>query len=197
MTDRERYLALVLTQPDLRADALAVLAGEDAEPRAAYGCELARRGAAPIVLVTGRASTEGPHTSAHDTSALVMAHGLAPDRITVDAQSPHTRAQALRVIAEAKAQSWHRLLVVASAYHLPRAFLTFLQAADEAEVSATCHLVPVPVLHAPWSGCPARMTETRLALLERDLAKVETYRGLGHCASYARGVAYLQAWEGR
>jgi uncharacterized SAM-binding protein YcdF (DUF218 family) len=126
-----------------------------------------------------------------------MAHGLAPDRITVDAQSPHTRAQALRVIAESKAQSWSRLLIVASAYHLPRAFLTFLQAADDAGIADTCHLVPVPVLHAPWSGCPKDMTETRLALLARETQKVETYRGFGHCATYARGVAYLQAWEGK
>jgi len=196
MTDREAFLAAVLTQPDLRADVLVLLAGEDARPRAAVACELVRRDAAPAMLITG-GETTGPHDGAHDTSVYVMNDGLAPDRITVDAKAAHTRAQAVNVIRAAKAAGWKRMLLVASAYHLPRAFLTFLAEATAEGVAETLHIVPVPVVHQPWSGSPARMTETRLALLAREMEKIEAYRGLGHCARYADGLAYLAAWAGR
>ena len=197
MTDRELFLCAVLTQQELTAEVVVLLAGEDATARAEVACDLVQRGAAPTLLITGMAETIGPHTSAHDTSVLVMTRGLAPAHITVDAKAPHTRAQSVNVIREAKAKGWQRLLLVASAYHLPRAFLTFLAAAREEGIADTLRLVPCAVVHRPWHGSPERMKVSRLGLLAREMDKIDTYGGFAHCASYKDGLAYLKAWEGR
>jgi len=197
MTDRELFLCAVLTQQEMTAEVVVLLAGEDAAARADVAGDLVQRGAAPGLLITGMAETIGPHTSAHDTSVLVMARGLAPAHITVDAKAPHTRAQAVNVMRAAKDKGWQRILLVASAYHIPRAFLTFLAAAREDGLADTLRLVPVPVVHRPWHASPERMKASRLSLLARELDKIDTYGGFAHCASYKDGLAYLKAWEGR
>ncbi len=196
MTDslaREQFLACLYGGPLLTADAIVLLAGEDSQPRADVAFGLFTRGAAPGILVTGRATTDGPHTSADDAATMLMAHGCAPDRITVDRQAEHTRGQALRLITAARAGDWRRILLVASAYHLPRAFLTVVKALDEAAL--TLHVVPVAASQAPWFGCPAGMTETRLERLATDLAKCATYGD--HVASWSEGLDHLRHWEGK
>ena len=195
MSDRAHFLAMVLNAPILGADAIVVLAGQDAAPRASVAWGLFTRGVAAAMLVTGRATTLREHESADDVMVRILAHGLAPDRITLDRKSDNTREQAVRMVAEAQARGWRRILLVASAYHIPRAMLTFVQAIDEAH--ADLRVVPVAagpaIADAPWTGVPERMTQTRLALLSRELEKCEAYTE--HVASFARGVAYLQDWE--
>lgn len=195
MSAREQYLALVYNGPLMTADAIVVLAGEDAKPRADVAAGLFLREAAKEMLVTGLPETLEHRESAADVSVRILAHGCAPDRITVDNRSENTRQQAERVVAEAKGRGWRRILLVASIYHIPRALLTFVQAMADAGLD-TLHIVPVPA-YAASVGVPEHMRDDRMALLAREMEKCDEYAAKGDCASYEAGIAYLRQWEGK
>lgn len=175
----------------MAADAIVVLCGEDCEPRLRVAAELMGSGGAPLVVLTG--GVNGPGViGARRARAELMGMGVAPSRITCEIGSTNTRGQAEALALQAASQGWRRMLLVASAYHMPRAFLTFIHA-----MRSDCQVLPVPASQSPWGGCPEGVEQTRLALLGSEMAKIETYRKKGHLASYAEGVEYLLRWEGK
>jgi len=194
VTPRDRFLAVLGAGPLLRGDAIVVLAGEDAEPRLAVAAELLRTGGAPRVVVTGGKHEPPRWLGAEALRVKLYALGVAPDRVLVESASQHTAEQARAVVALASEHGWARLLLVASAYHLPRAFLTFVRALHDYGGLIRVQLIPVPAAHTPWWGAPAGTTETRLALYERELAKIEAYAD--DVATYEDGLVYLEHWEG-
>lgn len=200
ISDRERFCVVLASGPLLRGDAIVVLAGEDAEARGAVALELFRQGAAPVVVCSGGIQDPPRRLSGDAAGALLLARGLAPDRILIEPASQNTREQAVNVLALAIANEWHRLLLVASPYHLPRAFLTFLKAIQEADglvphACDTIQLVAVPASQMPWWGSPPGTSALRLDLLADEYEKIHRYRE--HVAGYAEGLAYLRYWEGK
>lgn len=192
LTDRERFLALLFNGPLLTADAIIVLCGEDCAPRLAVAAELMGSQAAPLVLLSGGADHPPRVTGARRARAELMGLGVAPARVKVEDASTNTREQAEAVARMARGKGWKRILLVASAYHMPRAFLTFLAFAP-----AGLHIVPVPASHTRWGEPPAGADRPRLDLLAAEAAKIEEYRGRGHLVSYADGIEYLLRWEGK
>lgn len=186
MTDQTRYLAALFTAPLLPADAIVVLCGEDADARAAVALELFAQGAAPVIVCAGGLSDPPRRRDARHVSTRLLAEGVAPDRLIVETGSTNTHEQAVHVVEMAVANDWKRLIVVASGYHLPRAFLTFVKAVGDRAI----RLVPMAPTQLSWWDCPPGMTETRLALLATDLAKVDEYAA--DVATVAEGLAYLQ-----
>lgn len=70
------------------------------------------------------------------------------------------------------------LILVTSAYHLPRAFLTFLQVLQDHALDRTVRLWTAPA--------PSRMEK-----LAGEWQKVRVYQAKGHVASVEDGLAYL------
>jgi len=180
---RSTFLAMLYSQPLRQADAIVLLAGEDGMARAEVALQLFKQHAAPTIIVTGGKDDGVRWFGADRLAGWLMGQGVAPGRITTDTGSENTREQAAQV-ADITAGP---ILLIASAYHLPRAFLTFAPALD-------ARITPVAAT-PPWCEAPHGMTETRLDLLATELAKIEEYRALGHVATYEAGIAYLTAWE--
>lgn len=197
LTDRERFLALLYTGPLLKADAIVVLAGEDAEPRCAVAAQLFTQGAAPVVYVTGGRNEPPRHLDATTCAGMLYGHGIAPDRVVIEPDAKHTRDQAVAIVAKAVAEGWKRLLVVASTYHVVRAYLTLLRALQEAGQDEAIRVLMVPASQSPWWGSPSGCHETRLALYSGEMAKCETYFEQGHVASIGDGIDSLHLWEGQ
>ena len=190
ISDRERFLAAVYTGPLLRADAIVVLCGEDAAERANAAAELFRQGAAERIICTGGLHDGVRCVDAEHVSGLLMgAHAISPDRITVEFASLNTHEQAEHVIEMAVTNEWKSLLLVASAYHLPRAVLTFIESIGGRDI----RVVGVPAAQLSWFTPPPGMTQTRLELLGVDLAKVEEYAE--HCATWTEGLDHLKRWD--
>jgi uncharacterized SAM-binding protein YcdF (DUF218 family) len=181
LTDRERFLVTLAYQRPSHADVIVCLAGEDGENRAFDAAELFKAGKAPGILVTG-GRHEGAHMGAAALKTLILGRGIAHDRIVVDDVPQNTREQAVETVALALVKGWKRLILCASTYHQPRAFLTFLRALQEAKQDET-----ICIAHYPVRG--ADDFDGRLA---RDIAKIEAYGD--HCASYADGLAALARW---
>ena len=196
LTNRERFCAVLWSGPLLSADAIIVLAGEDGVARAQTAVELFRSGAAPVIVLSGGLHQPPRIQSGEHLSSIVLGGGVAPDRIFHE-PALHTQEQATAITALSVEQHWRRLLLVASPYHLPRAFLTFVRALHQAQQHETIRLVAVPASHTFWfhavPGAPAE--ETRLATLAVEFEKCGRYAE--HVATWSEGLDYLRYWEGR
>ena len=196
-TDREAFCLALSTGPLLQCDAIALLCGEDAEPRMAVAYELLAKGGAPLLVLLGGKSELPRWMGANDCLPWFLGKGVSPSMLIADTESQHTQHQAVNLAALCRSRGWSRVLLVASSYHLPRAFLTVLQALRNARLARKVRIVAVPCPQTPWFAAPAAMRETRMALLGNEIEKMERYGAMGHCASWAEGLAYLKSWESK
>lgn len=170
-----------------------VLSG-DGTVRADTACQLFAQGGAPLIVCSGGVDNPPHSLTARDLKTKLIEKGVAPGRILLENESTNTREQANNVVDMAVENEWKRLLIVASPYHVYRAFLTFLKALQEKSLTDV-HLVPVAASQAKWWDTPEGTGWTRMDLLEGEFSKIDAYRKKGHVASYADGLAYLERWE--
>lgn len=205
-TDRERFLAALLTGPLTKADAIVLLTG-DGETRVATAVGLFHAGAAPLIVVTGGVHAPPYCLKADAIAGTIYGKGIATDRVRIDVLAQNTRESAVNVIDTAVAEQWSRILLVTSPYHLPRAMLTFVAELRARKLDETIRIVPVPCANQPWfvkvDGVdtvphPSFVVHrNRLDLLDREFKRIDEYRAKGHVASYTRGLDYLEHWEGK
>lgn len=196
MSAREAYMAMLYNGPLVPADAMVVLSG-DGVVRLDTAVGLLRQGAAHWVIVSGGLD-DPPHSlTAEKARDYLVSKGLAEHRIILEGESQNTHEQAEAVADICRAtldteDPWRRVLVIASAYHLPRAFLTCIQSfGDTLDPIA---LVPVPA-YANWGRPPDGLETPRVDLLADEFAKIDEYQARGHVASYEDGIAYLRELE--
>lgn len=194
LSERERFCAQVFTAPVLKADAVVVLCGEDATARLATGCELIRMGCAPALVLSG-GRLEAPRIlSAASLAGDALGHGVAPDAVIIEDHSQNTHEQAKYVLAIAQANQWHRIVIVASAYHAPRALLTFIHVAIQLGIADTMHMLVVPSA-GDWAANIPGSDISRLRAYSADIRKIDRYVTKGDCANYTVGLRYLDAME--
>lgn len=194
--ERDQFLAMVTQGPLVRGDAIIVCCGEDADVRLnmALGLFQPPHSAAPIILLSGGVHSLPRWKGAERCAATLYGKGIRPSAILTETESLHTRASAVASVRLACDRGWKRILLVASAYHAYRAYLTFLHALTDVGHHRTLQLVLVPAT-APWFAAPPGMTAMRAELLAGELVKIEEYRVAGHVASYADALATLRYWE--
>jgi len=193
--ERDLLCAMVWTAPLYKCDAIVVLCGEDAAPRLATAVGLMQSGAASRIVLSGGRHERPRWVGAESLAKELLGLGVAPDAIIIEHGSQNTKEQAVNVLDLAAANQWRSLMIVASAYHLPRAFLTFV--ARNNGTSSDFRMLPVSCGDVSWFGTPAGMNETRATLLESELRKIHEHQLTGDVASYRAGVAFLRAQEGR
>jgi len=186
MTDRDTFCAVLSALPLTRADAIVVLTG-DGLTRVPTVVELFRQQAAPVILVAGGVDAPPFALPADRLRDELIRAGVHPDAVRVEPDSQHTAESAHAVCAIAKFHGWRRVLLVTSAYHMPRAMLSFVAALKALGLDEVVQIVPVAAVQ-PW--CDAT---DRLGLLHGEREKVTQYAG--DVASYDDGLAYLLRWE--
>jgi uncharacterized SAM-binding protein YcdF (DUF218 family) len=201
ISDRERFLAALLTGPLTKADAIVLLTG-DGETRVATAVGLFHAGAAPLIAVTGGVHAPPYCLKADAIAGTIYGKGIATDRVRIDVLAQNTRESAVNVIDTAVDERWLQILLVTSAYHLPRAMLTFIAELRARKLDETIRIVPVPCANQPWFvpvsiAPPIGIGLTRMALLADEFSKIDEYREFGHVASYRDGLKYLEHWEGK
>jgi len=194
-TAKDALLAMVFTAMPLTSDAIVVLCGEDATARLATGVEWLRQGAAPRIVLSGGLHTPPRVISAESLAPELLSMGVSPDRVIVETASTNTREQAVNVLAMAKENGWHRLMIVASPYHLPRAFLTFLAAVPRLRGVPQVQIVPIAAAVPQWFAPPPGGLEKRSDLYAQELKKIEQHQFTGDCATYVAGIRYLSTLE--
>jgi len=192
LSAREKFLALVLTAPLARADAIVALCGEDGLERALVAQELLIQGAADTIVLTGGLDSDSKQ-SAKTLADKLIGNGVNPQRIIVENEATNTRDQAQEVVEIAIEKNWKRLLLVASPYHLPRAALTFIHDVRRLDI----RIIPVTANQVAWFGKPEGVSRNRMALLDGEYAKIAAYQEIGHVASYEDGIKHMKRWEGK
>ncbi|GEJ58175.1 YdcF family protein [Anaeromyxobacter diazotrophicus] len=129
-------------RPEVVYDAVVVLSGEvdaaaarrsgrleltEGADRLVAAYELLRGGRARAALLSGGSAfpVPGERSEAELVAATLRGWGIAPDRLVVEGASRNTRENAVEAARVAGARGWRSLLLVTSAFHLPRALGCF------------------------------------------------------------------------
>jgi uncharacterized SAM-binding protein YcdF (DUF218 family) len=203
ISPREIFTALLFNMPQLRSNAVVVLAGEDGEERLKFGAGIMAQHARIAsernerfdteLIISGGVDSESQQ-SAKTLYPKALGMGIAHDRIVLEEKSTNTREQAVNVVAYAQEKAFRRIILVGSCYHAPRAFLTFLKALEEVGQDEAIQLVSCAADHLPWFKCPKGMKRTRSELYIGEMGKIELYRE--HCSSFIAGADHIRIFEG-
>jgi uncharacterized SAM-binding protein YcdF (DUF218 family) len=185
LTAREHFLIKLFTVQPSHADAIVCLCGEDSGPRLEKTAELFRAGYAALIVVSGGRDDQTRLVGAKWACAVLVGWGVPRDRIVLENESQHTADQSHNVTLLAVEYGWKRMLLVGSAYHLPRAFCTF----DRAALGTDIEWIPSAAV-APWNECPAGMDLTRSELLDIDVGKCAQH--IADVASWEQGLNALE-----
>jgi uncharacterized SAM-binding protein YcdF (DUF218 family) len=143
------------------------------------GIELARRGLAPVLVVGGAVALgdkEAPEPALvrqwidHWDLMEQPVLGLGPSR--------STRDEAMHVAVLAEARGWQQVLLVTSAWHMPRAEATF-RAAGVNVVPVACDFVGTSRVNRPSKWVPQTASLYMLQLWLHEIVGFQYYRARG------------------
>lgn len=143
--------------------------------------ELLRIGRARAALLSAGSLSERREAprEAELAAAMLERWGVDPERLVVEAQSRNTRENAVESARIVRERGWHRLLLVTSAAHLPRALGCFRAAGLEPDT------LPVDFRAGRGGISAARLLPRARALGDsadvlHELAGRVVYRALGY-----------------
>lgn len=168
----------ILSQKFDSADAIVLLQGDRLD-RVEASCMLYKQGVASHVIISGNNELIGPDKRPGENDVMLeelhqglMNGGVPEDAIIIEEKALNTLGQAVRTISIAKTKAWSKLIVVASAYHILRVYLTFQKQIKEQQWEGEV------VMHAvlfPWDSVPGGREKTALEMLEVEMEKIQTY----------------------
>jgi uncharacterized SAM-binding protein YcdF (DUF218 family) len=157
------------------------------------GLDLYRAAKAPVVVFTGGIvlngrSAAGPLTEGDYLRDAAIARGIPPSAILTTSDVRNTQEEAAAVAALASRNHWSRILLVTSAFHLPRAVLLFQQAGLDVVPFPAGYLAQNPALHLEFDLLrylpdPEALRNSQLTLRE--------YMGIGYYRFYFRVLRTL------
>ena len=150
----KQYQAVSVVDSPL-ADAIVLLGGEVGVPlpprvesqlggnRTLHAFRLYRGGRAPLILISGgnKFRQIGVESESYYTAEVLKSWGVPERAIVLETHSRNTHQNAVQVSKMLKARGIDRILLVTSAFHMPRALRTFHHIGLEAEPSPSGYSV--------------------------------------------------------
>ena len=174
---------IAITSNDIikKSDAVIWLEGDGltrmAEVARIYNAQLA-----DWIVITGGATHARPFTTpAGELAEELYKTGIPQDKIIIEGQSQNTFEQGTEIMKIVAQKGWQKIILVASHYHQLRAYLTFLQAMNNAGLKIKIY------------NSPARDRNNK-ELYAGELKKIEAYRAKGHIYPVEDALKY-QAWK--
>jgi uncharacterized SAM-binding protein YcdF (DUF218 family) len=112
--------------------------------RVIYAAQLYRQKKAPLIVVSGGRIDWQDNTNSsesQDMAAILTSIGIPPEAIIQESQSLNTYQNAVNVRKILESHHIHRILLVTSAMHMPRSFMTFKRQGINAIPAPTDYLV--------------------------------------------------------
>lgn len=141
--------------------------------------ELFNAGYAPKILLTGNNVLVGEKTAKGtnnitivETRRWLRQRGVSSSKIIIDKNSYNTYEQAINVLSLARRLGWKKILLVASFYHQPRAYLTFLKASKKVDWAGKIINQPTRI---DWKHKPKGRDKTARELALEEIEKIDLY----------------------
>ncbi len=184
-----KLIAIVSNELVKKSDAIVCLEGDN-HLRTKKAWELLKSEMASIIVVSGGLKGSLGSIPALEMADYLKKKGVPDDNIIVESASKNTYGQAQNVIKIVKERKWKKIILVASAFHQPRAFLTFLKAVRD-------YKVEIKIFNAPAKHLWFEEKElglSRLELLSGEFKKIKEYQKKGHVVSIKEALEY-QKWK--
>lgn len=185
-----KLIAVTNSDSVKQADVIVCLEGDE-YLRPEKSVELFQQKMAPLILISGGVRGGEPFSIPPEKiEKYLLDKGMKKNNILIESVSQHTRGQAEEVMKIVKERQWKSIILVASAFHQPRAFLTFLKAMKEQNLMIK--VFNAPALHSWFT--PSSVQSTRMELLQKEIEKIEEYQKKGHVATLQEAFEY-QKWK--
>ena len=184
-----KLMAIVLGEPLKKADAIVCLEG-DVQIRTQKALDLFKKKWAPVIIVSGGLRGFPFSIPAEKMAKFLIKRGVAKNKIITEGVSQNTYEQAVEVMKIIKKRKWKKIILVASEFHQPRAFLTFLEIMREFKLK-------IKIFNAPANNILFEKTKwglTRMDLLEIEFEKIKNYQKKGHLMAINKAIEY-QKWK--
>ena len=150
-----------------------------------------QEGLADYIIVSGGVDDGRPVAiPASKFAEELYKKGIPPEKVIIEGASQNTFEQGTEVMKIVAQKGWQKIILVASHYHQPRAYLTFLQAMENAGLKIKIYNSPARDL--PWFEKVG--DKNRAELFEGELEKIEEYGAKGHICPVKDALEY-QAWK--
>ncbi len=178
MTQKElekiKLMAIINNDCLKKSDAVILLEG-DGYGRINKTIEIFKAGLAKKIVISGGFTGARPFTiPASELAKKIVKKGVSKSKIIIEEKSQHTYEQGLEVMKLAKKNKWKRIILVASNFHQPRAYLTFLKAMKETKLKI--QIFNAPVRELLWFKKTSWQDMTRLEILEDEFVKIKKYK---------------------
>lgn len=161
-----------------KAEAVVWIQGDRYE-RGRKTLSLFQDGFAKRIILTGNNILVGKKTAPNTNNITLIAmnnwlqkRGVAKNKIIIDNQSFNTAEQADNIVALAKKNKWKKILIVASFYHQPRVFLSFLKSAEEQKWKGKIINQPTAL---NWKMIPGGRKQSAKVLAIEEIKKIKKY----------------------
>lgn len=172
-----------------KADAIVCLEG-DGQIRTQKSLELFNEKWAPIIVVSGGLRGFPFSVPADKMAEYLIKKGIPKNKIIIENTSQNTYDQATEVMKIIREKKWKSVILVASEFHQPRAYLTFLKAMEKFKLE-------LKIFNAPASHLWFEKTKwgfERIDLLRKEFEKIKDYQKKGHLLSIEKALKY-QEWK--
>lgn len=187
-----KLIAIVSNDLLKKSDSIVCLEGDDYN-RIEKTARLFKKKLARNIVVSGGYDNPPFSIPAKELAKFLVKKRIPLQKIILEEKSQNTHEQALEVMKLAKKKKWKKIILVASHFHQPRAYLTFLKAMKD--LGLKIQIFNVPVRKLPWLK-RTFLGKNRLQLLEEELKKIEEYRKKGQLATIKEAISY-QKWKER
>jgi len=185
MFEKEKILALVLSEPPKKADAIVLLEG-DGYFRVKKAIQLYEEKWSKKIIVSGGIINYA--NGSYPNLLNFLLKKVPKKSIIIESKSKNTREQAVNVISIAKKNKWKKIILIASHYHQLRAFLTFLKVIEENKI--LIQIINAPATDLPWFE--KNKWGRRIDLFSEEINKITLYKK--HVISYKKAINY-QYWK--
>lgn len=188
MNPSEEFLTLLFNDPLEKADAVVMLCGDGFNRLDATIEIYKKKWTDKIVISGGSDNLSYGSIPAPIIKQKFTDQGISSESIILEDKSQNTKDQAVNILELAKKEKWNTIILVASHYHQPRAFLTFIKQLKKSH--SDLKIINYPARNLSWSE--DNKWGKRIDLLKGEFEKIKEYGKLGDVSDFEEGVEYLK-----
>lgn len=189
-SEKIKIFAIIYNDAISKSDVVVCLEG-DAYCRIYETIKIFKEGLAEKILISGGFDNPPFAIPAEKMAKKFIEERIPEDKIIIENKSKNTYEQGMETMKLAKDNGWRKIILVASNFHQPRAYLTFLKAMEDSGLDILIYNRPARDL--PWLSSTA-LGENRCELFEDELEKIAKYQKISHIISFSKVLDY-QKWK--